>query len=162
MANVTVRYWAAAKDAASTGEEKVNANTLADAIGVIRGSRVGDTRFVNVLKRSRERHRFLRGMVSWAGFNQTGVEYDRDERHAGVTKYPVSKMLKFAIDGITSFSDVPLKFASWLGFSASTVAFIYALVVIGVVAVGLAERGLGDAGRRRRGGATGDEPSQHE
>ena len=93
--------------------------------------RLMSRRVVNVLKRSRERHRFLRGMVSWAGFNQTGVEYDRDERHAGVTKYPLSKMLKFAVDGITSFSDVPLKFASWLGFSASTVAFIYALVVIG-------------------------------
>src|SRR5438270_4626306 len=87
-------------------------------------------RVVNVLKRSRERHRFLRGMVSWAGFNQTGVEYDRDERHAGVTKYPVSKMLKFAIDGITSFSDVPLRFASYLGFTVSTAAFIYAIVIV--------------------------------
>ncbi|MBV9271630.1 MAG: glycosyltransferase, partial [Candidatus Eremiobacteraeota bacterium] len=93
--------------------------------------RLMSRRVVNVLKRSRERHRFLRGMVSWVGFNQTGVEYDRDERHAGETKYPLSKMLKFAVDGITSFSDVPLRFASWLGFSASTVAFIYALVVIG-------------------------------
>jgi len=85
---------------------------------------------VDVLRKSRERHRFLRGMVSWAGFAQVGVEYDRDERHYGTTKYPLRKMLKFAIDGITSFSDVPLRFASLLGFTVSTAAFVYALVVI--------------------------------
>lgn len=87
-------------------------------------------RVVEVLKRARERHRFLRGMVSWAGFSQTAVEYDRDERRYGRTKYPFSKMLKFAIDGITSFSDVPLRFASYLGFTVSTAAFIYAIVII--------------------------------
>ena len=92
--------------------------------------RLMSRRVVNVLRKSRERHRFLRGMVSWAGFNQTGIEYDRDERHAGVTKYPLRKMLKFAIDGITAFSDIPLRFASWLGFAASTVAFLYALAII--------------------------------
>jgi dolichol-phosphate mannosyltransferase len=87
-------------------------------------------RVVDALKNSRERHRFLRGMVSWVGFNQVGVEYDRDERHSGKTKYPLRKMLKFAIDGITSFSDVPLRFASYLGFTVSTAAFIYAIVII--------------------------------
>ncbi len=92
--------------------------------------RLMSRRVVEALKRSRERHRFLRGMVSWVGFNQTGVEYDRDERRYGETKYPVSKMLTFAIDGITSFSDVPLRFASYLGFSVSTVAFLYAIFVI--------------------------------
>ena len=92
--------------------------------------RLMSRRVVDVLKRSRERHRFLRGMVSWAGFSQVGVEYDRDERRHGKTKYPLSKMLTFAIDGITSFSDVPLRFASYLGFGASTVAFIYALYAI--------------------------------
>lgn len=92
--------------------------------------RLMSRRVVNALKHSRERHRFLRGMVSWVGFNQTGVEYDRDERHSGVTKYPLSKMFKFAVDGITSFSDAPLRFASYLGFSASTVAFVYALWII--------------------------------
>jgi dolichol-phosphate mannosyltransferase len=92
--------------------------------------RLMSRRVVDALKNSRERHRFLRGMVSWVGFEQTGVEYDRDERHSGVTKYPLSKMLTFAVDGITSFSDVPLRFASYLGFSASTVAFVYALIVI--------------------------------
>lgn len=92
--------------------------------------RLMSRRVVEVLKRSRERHRFLRGMVSWAGFAQTSVEYDRDERRSGASKYPLSKMLKLAIDGITSFSDVPLRFASYLGFTVSTAAFIYAIVII--------------------------------
>ncbi len=92
--------------------------------------RLMSRRVIEVLKRSRERHRFLRGMVSWAGFAQTAVEYDRDERQFGTSKYPLSKMLKFAIDGITSFSDVPLRFASYLGFTVSTVAFLYAIIII--------------------------------
>jgi dolichol-phosphate mannosyltransferase len=92
--------------------------------------RLMSRRVVEALKRSHERHRFLRGMVSWVGYNQTGVEYDREERHSGTTKYPLSKMLKFAVDGITSFSDVPLRFASYLGFTVSTAAFIYAIVII--------------------------------
>ncbi|MHB8363632.1 MAG: glycosyltransferase family 2 protein [Vulcanimicrobiaceae bacterium] len=92
--------------------------------------RLMSRRVVEALKRSRERHRFLRGMVSWIGYNQTGVEYDRDKRRSGTTKYPFSKMLSFAIDGITSFSDVPLRFASYLGFIASTFAFLYGIFVI--------------------------------
>lgn len=92
--------------------------------------RLMSRRVVDVLKRARERHRFLRGMVSWAGFNQTAVEYDRDERRYGKSKYPFSKMLKFAIDGVTSFSDVPLRMASYLGFTVSTAAFIYAIVIV--------------------------------
>jgi glycosyltransferase involved in cell wall biosynthesis len=92
--------------------------------------RLMSRRVVDALKRSRERHRFLRGMVSWVGYKQIGVEYDREERLSGTTKYPVSKMFKFAIDGITSFSDVPLRFASYLGFTVSTAAFIYAIIII--------------------------------
>lgn len=92
--------------------------------------RLMSRRVVDALRTSRERHRFLRGMVSWVGYNQTGIEYDRDERRSGSTKYPISKMLSFALDGITSFSDVPLRFASYLGFSASTVAFVYAVFII--------------------------------
>jgi glycosyltransferase involved in cell wall biosynthesis len=92
--------------------------------------RLMSRRVVEVLKRSRERHRFLRGMVSWAGFRQIAVEYDRDERVSGTSKYPLSKMLKFAIDGVTSFSDVPLRLASYLGFTVSTAAFLYALIII--------------------------------
>lgn len=93
--------------------------------------RLMSRRVVAALKRSPERHRFLRGMVSWVGFKQTGVEYDRDERLSGVTKYPLPKMIRFAIDGITSFSDVPLRFASYLGFIAAAPAIIYAAVVLG-------------------------------
>lgn len=93
--------------------------------------RLMSRRVVEALKRTPERHRFLRGLVSWVGYNQVGVEYDRDERRAGVTKYPLPKMIRFAIDGITSFSDVPLRFASYLGFISSIVAFLYALIVIG-------------------------------
>jgi dolichol-phosphate mannosyltransferase len=92
--------------------------------------RLMSRRVVEALRRSPERHRFLRGMVSWVGFNQTGVAYDRDERHSGTTKYPLPKMLRFAVDGITSFSDIPLRFAAYFGFAVSALAFIYAIVVI--------------------------------
>jgi len=85
--------------------------------------RLMSRRVVDSLGRSRERHRFLRGLVSWVGFNQIGIEYDRDTRFSGATKYPLSKMLRFALDGVTSFSDVPLRLASLLGFVTSIVAF---------------------------------------
>lgn len=92
--------------------------------------RLMSRRVVDALRRSPERNRFLRGMVSWVGFNQTAVEYDRDVRHTGTTKYPLSKMVRFAMDGITSFSDVPLRFASYFGFIVSAIAFLYAIYVI--------------------------------
>ena len=91
---------------------------------------VGDFRLINArtaneFRKLREKDRFVRGLVSWIGFKQVGVLYERDERFAGETKYPLKKMLKFAIDGITSFSNVPLKLASWLGYIASGLAFLY-------------------------------------
>jgi glycosyltransferase involved in cell wall biosynthesis len=92
--------------------------------------RLMSRRVIEALKQIRERHRFLRGLVSWVGFNQIGVPYDRDARFAGETKYPVSKMLKFAIDGITSFSEIPLRFASYTGFFVSMAAFIVAVIEI--------------------------------
>ena len=92
--------------------------------------RLMSRRVVEALRRSPERHRFLRGMVSWVGFNQVAIQYDRDVRHAGTTKYPLPKMIRFAMDGITSFSDIPLRFASYFGFTVSAVAFIYALIVV--------------------------------
>jgi len=92
--------------------------------------RLMSRRVVDALKRTRETHRFIRGLVSWVGYNQIGVDYDRDERLSGETKYPVSKMLTFAIDGITSFSQVPLRLASYLGFATSGFAFVYAIVNI--------------------------------
>ncbi len=92
--------------------------------------RLMSRRVVDALKSIRERHRFIRGLVSWVGFRQTAIEYDRDARFSGSSKYPISKMLRFAIDGITSFSDIPLRFASYLGFIVSAVAFVVAVVEI--------------------------------
>jgi dolichol-phosphate mannosyltransferase len=92
--------------------------------------RLMDRRVVDALAQTRERHRFLRGLVSWVGFNQIGVDYERDARTSGATKYPVSKMLRFAFDGITSFSEVPLRLATYLGFVVSAFAFVYTIVVI--------------------------------
>ena len=77
----------------------------------------------------RETDRFVRGLVSWVGFRQTGVSYRRDPRYAGETKYPYRKMLKFAVDGITSFSTLPLRLATWLGYATSGLAFLYLLTV---------------------------------
>jgi len=71
-------------------------------------------RAVLALRGLREAHRFVRGMVVWVGFKHTAVHYSRLERFAGETKYPLSKMLRFAIDGITSFSTVPLRISSYL------------------------------------------------
>lgn len=95
---------------------------------------VGDFRLMsrratNELRRLREKDRFVRGLVSWIGFRQTPVRYERAARYAGETKYPLRKMLKFALDGITSFSTVPLKLATWLGYAASGFAFLYLLSV---------------------------------
>ncbi len=74
------------------------------------------------LRSLREGHRFIRGLVGWIGFRQSSVTYTRHERFAGVTKYPLSKMLKFAFDGITSFSTLPLRMATWLGAFAALLA----------------------------------------
>lgn len=71
----------------------------------------------------REMYRFVRGMVAWVGFKQTHVEYDRESRFAGTTKYPIRKMLRLAADAILSFSNVPLKLATFVGFLTSIVAF---------------------------------------
>ena len=77
-----------------------------------------------------EKNRYVRGLISWAGFKQTAVEYVRDERFAGTTKYPLKKMIKFALDGITSFSNKPLKLAIHTGMALSALSFIYLLVVV--------------------------------
>jgi dolichol-phosphate mannosyltransferase len=71
-----------------------------------------------------EQHKFLRGQISWIGFKQTFIEYDRDERNAGQTGYTYKKMIRFALDGLTSFSNLPLKFATVVGFFVSTLSFI--------------------------------------
>lgn len=94
--------------------------------------RIMDRKVVDVLKNMPEQQKFLRGQISWIGFNQTFIEYDRDERHGGKTGYTYKKMLRFAIDGITSFSNLPLKVASLMGFVVSGFAFaimMYALYI---------------------------------
>ncbi|BCW93405.1 MAG: glycosyl transferase [Thermoanaerobaculum sp.] len=94
-------------------------------------------RAVEAFRRLPERHRFTRGLVAWLGFPQTGVPYERAPRHAGTTKYPLRKMLRLALDAITSFSHVPLQLATWLGFIVSGFAFFYILVVIALKFAGI-------------------------
>jgi len=77
-----------------------------------------------------ERSRYIRGLISWLGFKQIGVEFSRDKRFAGETKYPLKKMIKFAFDAITSFSYKPLKIATYAGTIISFVGFVYLLIVI--------------------------------
>lgn len=77
---------------------------------------------VMTLRALREQHRFVRGLVWWVGFRQTAVTYERPGRFAGETKYPLRKMLRFAVDGITSFSTVPLRMAIWFGVLAGLTA----------------------------------------
>lgn len=85
---------------------------------------------VLALRSLRERHRFVRGMVAWIGFRQTKVYYERPARFAGETKYPLRKMIRFAVDGITSFSIIPVRLATYLGVFAGILA-----VLIGTWAV---------------------------
>jgi len=86
--------------------------------------RLLDRKVVQVLNGMREKHRFLRGMSVWVGFKQTGVEYERAERFAGETKYPLKKMIRFASDAITGFSYFPLQLAMYLGFIAAGISII--------------------------------------
>jgi polyisoprenyl-phosphate glycosyltransferase len=92
--------------------------------------RLMDRKVVQALRTMREKHRFMRGMSVWVGFKQTGVHYVRAERYAGVTKYPLKKMLKFALDGITSFSYLPLQLATYIGFVAAGLAVLGILATI--------------------------------
>lgn len=94
--------------------------------------RIIDRKVADVFRQMTERNRFIRGMISWVGFKQTYIEYERDERFAGETKYPLKKMLKFASDGIISFSTKPLKMVMILGFLSvfvSIAVLLYALIV---------------------------------
>ena len=94
--------------------------------------RLLDRKVVQVLNGMREKHRFLRGMSVWVGFKQTGVEYERAERFAGETKYPLKKMIRFASDAITGFSYFPLQLALYLGFIAVGISIISIPVVIAI------------------------------
>jgi dolichol-phosphate mannosyltransferase len=92
--------------------------------------RLMDRRVVDELSKMREHHRFIRGMVSWVGFKQTPVYYDRRPRFAGKSKYPLRKMLRFTMDGIVSFSATPLKVATYLGFLTAFLSLVGIVYVI--------------------------------
>jgi len=92
--------------------------------------RLLDRKVVDVMNSMRERHRFLRGMAAWVGFKQVGVEYKRAARYSGVTKYPFRKMLKLALNAVTSFSYFPLQVATFAGFFAAGISILAIPVVI--------------------------------
>ena len=92
--------------------------------------RLIDRKVCDAVNKLPEKNRYIRGLVSWVGFKQVPVEYVREERYAGVTKYPLQKMIAFAMDAITSFSYKPLKLATMVGFIISLFSFLFILYVI--------------------------------
>lgn len=102
---------------------------------------VGDFRLVgrdalDAFLRMPERDRFVRGMFAWLGFKQAAVEFDRPGRAAGITKYPLRKMLRLALTGLVSFSDVPLRLAIWGGIGVSFLALLYGSYAISLKLIG--------------------------
>lgn len=92
--------------------------------------RLLDRRCVNALISMRESQRYTKGLFSWIGFNKKEILFDRDPRAAGETKWNYFKLVELAIEGITSFTTVPLKLSSWLGVVISMGAFIYMIIII--------------------------------
>jgi dolichol-phosphate mannosyltransferase len=92
--------------------------------------RLVDRRALDAFRSMRESNRYVRGMFSWIGFRQVGVPFTREERFAGETKYPLRKMIKFATDGIVSFSSYPLRLALKLGFLVSGFSFVLGVVFL--------------------------------
>ncbi|NLC43154.1 MAG: glycosyltransferase family 2 protein [Clostridiales bacterium] len=134
-----VVYGKRLKRQGETAFKKASAHVYYRVLGALTDGNIprdtGDFRLINrkvceAIKELPEKNRFLRGMVNWVGFNQIAVEYVRDERWAGETKYPLKKMLKFAADGIFSFTYKPLKLATYIGLFLSVIGFLYLLVVL--------------------------------
>ncbi|TGD78535.1 glycosyltransferase family 2 protein [Hymenobacter wooponensis] len=92
--------------------------------------RIISRKVVTALRQMPEQNKFIRGQISWIGYRQSCIEYDRTERTGGATGYTYSKMLRFALDGITAFSDVPLRVATISGFAVSGVAFLVMLYTL--------------------------------
>jgi len=88
-----------------------------------------DRRVVNTLVSLRERSRFLRGLRSWVGFKQVGIEYERNARHAGAPKLTLRKLMRLALSGYIGFSAMPLRAAAWLGFTSAGAGFAIAVWV---------------------------------
>ena len=92
--------------------------------------RLMDRRVVLAMRQLREKHRFMRGLSSWVGFRQTGVEYERAERYAGETGYPLRKMVRLALTAITGFSYLPLQLATYLGFALAFISLIGIILTV--------------------------------
>jgi len=92
--------------------------------------RLMDKKVVETIKQFREKNRFMRGMVTYVGFKQTGVLFDRGDRFAGTTNYPLKKMIKFAMDGIISFSSVPLQLISQIGYVITFGSILLSVILI--------------------------------
>ncbi len=92
--------------------------------------RLMDRRVVLAMRGLREKHRFMRGLSSWVGFKQIGVEYERAERYAGETHYPLQKMVRLALTAITGFSYLPLQLATYLGFGLAGISLLGILITI--------------------------------
>jgi dolichol-phosphate mannosyltransferase len=92
--------------------------------------RLIDKKVVNNLKNIRENNRYVRGLTYWIGFKQIGVPYERDKRFAGKSKYPIKKLFKLAYDAIFSFSNFPLKIATYFGFIVSFLSFLYLIYAL--------------------------------
>ncbi|OGD94217.1 glycosyltransferase [Candidatus Curtissbacteria bacterium RIFCSPLOWO2_01_FULL_37_9] len=116
--------------------KKLTASIFYRLMKILSGTKIpldtGDFRLISkkvilVLKRTREYQRFMRGLISWVGFSQVGIEFTRDKRFSGKTKYPLFSMIKFALDGILSFSLMPLRIVSIMGIV--TVAILLLLII---------------------------------
>lgn len=92
--------------------------------------RLIDRQIIDLLKQMPEQNKFLRGQIAWIGFRQTCVQYDRDERYAGKTNFGFLRMLRFAFDGITAFSNYPLRIATISGFVVSGISFLVILYAL--------------------------------
>jgi glycosyltransferase involved in cell wall biosynthesis len=101
--------------------------------------RLVDRRALEAVRSMPEHRRYLRGMFAWVGYDQVGVSYSRDVRHAGVTKYPYRKLLKLAFDGLASFSTAPLRLAMSIGSVVSIIAFLAGIVTIALWLFGVVQ-----------------------
>ncbi len=92
--------------------------------------RIIDKKILEVLKQMPEQNKYLRGQIAWAGFNQAAIEYERDARNSGETGYTIRKMMNLAMDGITGFSNFPLRLVTISGFVVSFIAFLLVLYAL--------------------------------
>ena len=92
--------------------------------------RLIDRKIINEFNHLHEKNKYIRGLISWMGYKQLPCYYERKERFAGETKYPLKKMLRFAATGLLAFSKKPLKVAIWTGLASVIIGLIYALIIL--------------------------------